>query len=130
MKFLFKSLAVVVLLLVGSVAIAQPEFSYKLPLPGGSLGNTQLQYDTLMPVYVIAKSKIPNCPRYSVTDTKVIKEPYELKTKNGAYVDGKWDELWTISACNKNIYVPIKFILDANGTTWSISESEVKISDK
>ncbi len=130
MKFILKSVSVFVLLVLGNAVIAKPEFSYKLPLPGGTLGNTKLQYDTLMPVYLVAESKVPNCPQYSVTDTKVLKEPYGLKRKNGAYVDGKWEEIWTVSACNKEVHVPIQYILNQTGTTWAVSEKDAKVSDK
>lgn len=130
MKLILKNIMVGVLLFCGAAAFAKPELSYNLPLPGGTLGNEKLQYDTLMPVYTMAQIKVQDCQKYSVTDTKVTKQPYDLKTENGAYVDGKWEELWTVSACGKKVYIPIRFVLDRTGATWAISEKNVKISDK
>ena len=130
MKLILKNIMVGVLLFCSAAAFAKPELSYNLPLPGGTLGNEKLQYDTLMPVYTMAQIKVQDCQKYSVTDTKVTKQPYDLKTENGAYIDGKWEELWTVSACGKKVYVPIRFVLDRTGATWAISEKNVKISDK
>lgn len=118
------------MLFCGAAAFAKPELSYNLPLPGGTLGNEKLQYDTLMPVYTMAQIKVQDCQKYSVTDTKVTKQPYDLKTENGAYIDGKWEELWTVSACGKKVYVPIRFVLDRTGATWAIGEKDVKVTDK
>ena len=130
MKLILKNIMVGVLLFCGAAAFAKPELSYNLPLPGGTLGNEKLQYDTLMPVYTMAQIKVQDCQKYSVTDTKVTKQPYDLKTENGAYVDGKWEELWTVSACGKKVYVPIRFVLDRTGATWAIGEKDVKVTDK
>ena len=74
-----------VLLFCSAAAFAKPELSYNLPLPGGTLGNEKLQYDTLMPVYTMAQIKVQDCQKYSVTDTKVTKQPYDLKTENLEY---------------------------------------------
>lgn len=130
MKLILKNIMVGVLLFCGAAAFAKPELSYNLPLPGGTLGNEKLQYDTLMPVYTMSQIKVQDCPKYSVTDTKVTKQPYDLKTENGAYIDGKWEELWTVSACGKKVYVPIRFVLDRTGATWAIGEKDVKVTDK
>ncbi len=130
MKLILKNIMVGVLLFCGAAAFAKPELSYNLPLPGGTLGNEKLQYDTLMPVYTMAQIKVQDCQKYSVTDTKVTKQPYDLKTENGAYIDGKWEELWTVSACGKKVYVPIRFVLDRTGATWAIGEKDVKVTDK
>lgn len=130
MKLILKNIMVGVLLFCSAAAFAKPELSYNLPLPGGTLGNEKLQYDTLMPVYTMAQIKVQDCQKYSVTDTKVTKQPYDLKTENGAYVDGKWEELWTVSACGKKVYVPIRFVLDRTGATWAIGEKDVKVTDK
>lgn len=127
MKFVLRNIMFCSLLFIGTSALAKPELSYNLPLPGGTLGNEKLQYDTLMPVYTMAQIKVQDCGKFYVSNTKVTKQPYDLKTENGAYVDGKWEELWTVSACGKKVYVPVRFILDRTGATWAIGEKNVTV---
>lgn len=129
MKCILKTISFVLLFLAGTAVIAKPEFSYKLPLPGETMGNQKLQYDTLMPVYVMANSKVKDCQNFSISNTKVTRKPYNLKTKNGAYIAGEWEELWTVKACSKNVDVPIKFILDPSGATYVISDECVQVSN-
>lgn len=110
-----------------SCAVFAGEFSSQVPLPGNSVANTKLQYDTLMPVYMLVSTKVDNCDSMSVIDTKVTRKPYDLKSVNGRYTQGQWNELWTVKACGKTAKVPIKFVLDSTGASYVISENKIVI---
>lgn len=100
-------------------------FNTSLPLPGASVANTKLQYDTLQPVYMAVGTKALNCSNMKVIDTKVTKQPYNLKYRGQQVVGGLWDELWSVNACSKIYDVPIKFILDDTGASYVISPKNI-----
>ena len=102
------------------------EYNTRVPLPGNTVANTKLQYDTLMPVYMAVATKIKSCDRMSVVNTKVTKEPYDLKYQYGQTVAGKWEEIWSVKACQQQFEVPIKFILDSTGASYMISPENIK----
>lgn len=111
-----KKILISMLVLFGGVVFAQePKINTKLPLPGATLCNTKLQYDTLIPAYTAANLKVGNCNNLSITNTKVLKQPS----------NGNWKEEWVINACGKQVYVPITFILDSRGATYMISPKDV-----
>ncbi len=124
-----KLLLVSIVLLLGMsclVASAKKIAAQEFPLPGETIANIKLQYDTYMPVTVVANSKVKGCQpsKIRVINSKVTKEPYNLKEENGVYVSGQWLEEWTVNACGKTVYIPVKFVLDASGATYVISGSE------
>ena len=104
----------------------QSKIDTKLPLAGGTLCNLKLQADTLIPAYVAASVKKQNCKNLKITNTRVTKQPYNLKYQNGNAIGGNWEEVRTVNACNQNVYVPIKFILDPTGATYVIEQDKVK----
>lgn len=127
MKNIFKYFAVLCLLILGISAFAAPKMDKTLPLKGNSMANIKLQSDTLVPVYSIAGVRVKNCDYLSIADTKVTKQPYNLKSQDGKYIEGQWEELWVVNACGKKVNVPITFILDSVGTTFSINLLKVKV---
>ncbi len=104
-------LALLTIFLCCPFAIAGNTF----PLPGGSIANTKLQSDTLSTSYAAAATKVTNCSKFSVVNTKVLKQP----------TNGSWDEEWTVNACGKKVYVPITFILTPTGATYMISPRKI-----
>ena len=115
------------LLFVMSVGMVYAKVTYnvKLPLNGVTKANIKLQGDTLMPVYTAASIKVPSCNKLSITDTAILKQPHDLIKKGDKYVSGSWTELWTVKACGQNVYVPVEFVLDSEGTTYMIDNSKV-----
>ena len=109
----------------GCCVWAKSSYNYKLPLPGATKADVKLQGDTLLPVYTSATSKMPNCAKMSVIDTAVLKQPYNTKMENGKYIEGTWKEQWTIKGCGQNVYVPVNFIIDKSGTTYTINQKDV-----
>ena len=110
--------------LIGSTVFAQG-YNTRLPLPGTSVANTKLQYDTLPPVYMAVGIKALNCNNMKVIDTKVTKQPYNLEYRGQQVVGGHWEELWSVNACSKIYDVPIEFILDDTGASYVISPKNV-----
>ncbi|MBQ8459143.1 hypothetical protein IJ541_03455 [bacterium] len=102
-------------------------YNTRTPLPGNTLANRKLQYDTIMPVYMATGTKLKNCETMSIINTKVTRQPYNLKMQGGQYTQGQWEELWTVNACGKTADVPIKFILDSTGATYMISPNNIVI---
>ncbi len=106
-----KKYFIISILLIGLSTLA----ANTLPLPGQSLANEKLQADTIMTAYAAAGTFVPACSNYSVTDTKVLRQP----------ANGSWKEEWVINACGNKVFVPITFILDSSGATYSISAREI-----
>ncbi len=109
---------------VGGYVFAQG-YDTSLPLPGESVANKKLQYDTLRPVYMAVGTKAANCKNMKIVNTKVTKQPYNLKYRGQQVVGGLWEELWSVNACSKIYDVPIKFILDETGATYMVSPKNI-----
>lgn len=125
-----RTVFVIVAIALLASACSASSLDMKVPLKGGSVANTKLQYDTLMPVYTAVGTFVDGCKNMSVFDTKVTKEPYDLKQENGTYVDGKWEELWSVNACGAEVAVPVKFVLDPTGATYIVSLDEIVVNKK
>lgn len=119
-------LSILSIILFTGVCFAS-EYNNQVPLPGNTVANTKLQYDTLMPVYMAVATKIKSCDRMSVVNTKVTREPYDLRYQYGQTIGGKWEEVWYVNACQQQFEVPIKFILDPTGASYIISPENIKI---
>lgn len=124
-KFLLVLL--LIMLFCGQV-FAKPKLGTKLPLPGKSLANVKLQGDTLLAAYVAAGSKNRGCENMNIVNTHVLIPPKDLKKENGKYVSGYWVEGWDINCCGQMTYVPIQFILDKTGATYSIKPDLVRVA--
>lgn len=97
----------------------------KVPLPGKTIANAKLQYDTLIPVYAVCGSLVKNCRNLSVINTEVVQAPADLVIKSGRPVSGNWKEKWTVNACGVVVQVPITFLIDATGVTYVIKQNEI-----
>ena len=107
------------------IVLAKTSYNIKVPLPGTSKANTKLQADALIPVYTAAAVKVPNCNKFSIYDTAIIKQPYDLIKQDGKFVSGFWEEQWAVRACGQNVYVPIEFIIEPDETTFVIENSKI-----
>lgn len=123
-----KILIVLFIMLFCGQVFAQPKLGTKLPLPGKSLADVKLQGDTLLSAYTVAASKNKGCEVMNIVNTHVLIPPKDLKMENGKYISGSWVEGWDINCCGRMTYVPIQFILDKTGTSYSIKPDLVKVA--
>ena len=108
------------LIAVFGLSLAVNAYSYdtNLPLPGSSIADQKLQQESLFTVYMFAhRVATPDCKDFAIVDTKVSSEK----------VDNKWQEVWTIKACTKNVLIPINFEAKADGTNFAIDPINVKV---
>ncbi len=114
-----------ILLFVGWIGIGMTSVN-AASLPGETMANETLIQDTLPSVYMTASALVPNCENFSVTDTRVLQPPHDLKMQNGRYVAGQWQEAWTVQACHQQLIVPVDFILDPTGATFAINVRNIR----
>lgn len=110
-------------ILLAGVASTAFAYSYdtNLPLPGKSIADTQLQQNTLFTAYSFAhRVAAPDCQSFSIVDTNVSK----------AKANNKWQEVWTIRACQRTANVPINFEIKEDGATYAIDPMGVRVIDK
>lgn len=128
MKITFKYLLLFSLLVYGTFVFAATKTDLSIPVKGKTMANKKLQSNTLPSVYSAAGLKVKTCQTFSIIDTKVTKKPYNLKYKDGDYVKGEWKELWIVNACGMRVNIPITFILNPSGATYSISMRDITLS--
>lgn len=105
---------------------AEPKFDIEIPLPGESIASKQLQYDTLFAVLPCAGRYNKKCQSFSILDTKLVHNIKDGVIKDNRYVEGYWQEIWTVKRCSQQVDVPITFVLDGKGGTYyQVSDSEV-----
>ena len=123
-----KFIALNILLLAIFISSASTVFAYsnRVPLIGTTIADKSLQKKTLMAAYLAVGTAMPtSCKKMSVLDTKVTKEPYDLEYQDEKKIAGKWEEIWTINACQQEYDVPIEFIIDKTGTSYIIYPKNV-----
>ena len=94
-------------------------------LPGATIADPILQRDAMTEAAAAAaKAEPKDCKSLIVVNT-------EFLGKVGEPLDGSkgppWDELWTLSICEKKVQVTMHFIPDKTGTSIQASSSETKI---
>ena len=106
-----------------SVISAAWAYSYdtNLPLPGKSIAGEELQRETLFTAYAFAhRIATQNCTSFSIVDTKVSEKK----------VDNKWQEVWTIKACERTATVPINFEVTPTNKIYGIDPMGVRVYNK
>ncbi len=111
------------LMLMAAVGVTTAVFAYnyntQVPVPGKSLTDEKLQSEMLFPVYAYGlRIASPGCKEFSITDTIVSKER----------VNGVWEEVWTVKACERTARIPIKFTTSEIGTDFAIDPMGVKVA--
>ena len=114
-----------ILLFVGWIGMGMTSVN-AASLPGKTMANETLIQDTLPSVYMTASALVPDCKDFSVTDTRVLQPPHDLKMQNGRYIAGQWQEAWTVQACHRQLIVPVDFILDPTGATFAINIRNIR----
>ena len=110
-------------LLLAGVASAAFAYTYEtnVPLPGKSIAGEELQKETLFTAYAFAhRIAAPDCTTFAITDTAVSKEK----------VDNKWQEIWTIKACNRTATVPMNFEITEKSRIYGIDPMGVRVYGK
>lgn len=102
-----------------TAAVCAYNYDTNLPLPGKSIADVNLQQNTLFTAYMFAhRVASPDCQNFAIVDTAV-----SQKKENN-----KWQEIWTIRACNKTATVPINFELKEDGGTYAIDPMGVRVT--
>ena len=110
-------------LLFAGIATSAYAYIYDtwLPLPGKSIADVNLQRETLFTAYAFAhRIAAPDCTAFSIVDTAVSK----------AKVDNKWQEIWTIKACQRTATVPMNFEVKNGGNIYGIDPMGVRVYNK
>ena len=110
------------LLLAGIVSAAYA-YSYDtaLPLPGKSIADVNLQRETLFTAYAFAhRIAAPDCTAFSIINTSVSKPK----------ADNKWQEIWTIKACERTATVPMNFEVKNGANIYGIDPMGVRVQGK
>ena len=99
------------------------------PLPGESRASYILQTDALTNIFVATRvhSKT-DCADENVINTTVggLKDNHLVRNDPESVVaDKPWQEVWTVAACGLKMLVPIWFIPDATGTSFSITATDI-----
>lgn len=105
-------------------AQSEPNYNIKIPLKGESIASQRLQYDTLPGVISVASVYNKNCKSYSIPYTKLDFGIKEGVVKNNKYVEGYWQETWTVNRCSMKVDIPVMFVLDGKGGAYYIVHDE------
>ncbi len=117
-----KYLIILILLLFMPLNVQAKGYDMKLPVEGNSIANDAMQFDIMKNLYKELSFKYPACYNYSISNTQVVRFPYDAKMKNGKYIKGFWNELWTIDVCNQKIQVPISYSINKGSATYKIEK--------
>lgn len=102
-KVLLLSLA----LMTTTSAFAYYNFIGDVPLPGATQASPQLQQDTMFSAFSYGlRIATKNCFTIAITDTEI------SKPREG----NKWEEIWTLSVCERVGRLPIEFTQNPDGT--------------
>ena len=112
-----KVLALLTLFVVAGAAYAY-NYDKNLPLAGATITDEKIQAEALFPVYAFGlRAASSDCKDLAIINTEVSQEK----------VDNKWQEVWTIKACSKNILIPINFETKETGTVFAIDPINLKV---
>jgi hypothetical protein len=96
---------------------------YSVPVPGGTLADTNLQFSTLTTMTPLIMLAAPDgCQEARVTSTTVsqIVTPLAFDAQ-GQFVQGEWIELWTVTTCGAASSYQVAYRADgAGGTFFSV----------
>ena len=117
---MLKKIFCLLFMLITATTVFAYNYDTNLPLPGKTIADENLQKNTLFTVYMFAhRIAAQDCKNFAIVDTAVSKE----KDNN------KWQEIWTIKACNKTAIVPIDFELKESGGVYAIDPMKVQVKE-
>ncbi len=117
-----------VILCIIAITITEAKAYYDLstPVEGKSLCNDTLQFNIMKYLYKKLSKKYPACSDYKIKTTELIHYPYDLKKdKNGRYIKGYWQELWTVNYCGEKLQIPISFYIKKGNTEFDVDDDFV-----
>ena len=88
-----------------------------MQLPGETIANSKLQYDTLSLVINVdrmismQKGK-EECMYRKIVNTVVIEKPKDVRMESGRSIRGNWVEHWTLDRCGTLVLYRIEFTYD------------------
>ena len=116
-----KGICLALLTLAAASMVWAYSYDTTLPLPGKSIAGEDLQRETLFTAYAFAhRIAAQNCTAFSIVDTKVSEKK----------VDNKWQEVWTIKACERTATVPINFEVTPTNKIYGIDPMGVRVYNK
>lgn len=116
-----KKIIVLLLLLVIQTPAISKGYDMTVPVTGDCIADDKLQFLVTDDIYKKLSKKFPDCFDYSITDTQIIKYPYDTRQKNGRYIKGYWDELWTVNACGAKVQIPVSFELTTKDAVFYVN---------
>ena len=105
-------------LVVMASSVCAYNFIGNVPLPGKTIASEQLQKETMFSVFSFGlRIATKDCFDVAITDTQI------SKPKEG----NKWQEIWTVKACQRTGKLPIDFVQYDDGTgNFAIDYMNVK----
>ncbi len=121
---MFKKFLIILFFFIScGVSASGRGFDMNFPLSGESIANNTLQFYVVKDLYSILSKKYPVCSDYKVVNTQIIHYPYDVKKKNNKYIDGYWQELWTVNCCGKLLQIPVTFHINKKETVFEIDKN-------
>ena len=113
---LLKMLAPVLVLLVSGCVpgLLRPPMS----VPGETLANSSLQYDTWKIMEIIDEGEAANCSDRHVVDTRILEHPSGASVRGGPLLEGGWVEEWALDRCGERVVYRVKYTADGRGGTY------------
>ncbi len=120
MLTLLKMLAPVLAVLV-SGCIGEP-LRPTMSVPGETLANSNLQFDTWKYIEIFEMVEAPNCDS-NVVDTRILEDSSGASVRGGPLLEGGWVEEWTLDRCGEPVVYRVKYTADGRvGTFFEVSE--------
>jgi hypothetical protein len=98
-----------------------------MSVPGETLANSNLQFDTWQFIEIFEMGEAPNCDS-NVVDTRILEDTSGASVRGGPLLKGGWVEEWTLDRCGERVVYRVKYTADGRGGTF-IEVSEVPKDD-
>ncbi len=105
---------------VGAFALIASAAVCAAPTIGGkTITDAQLQHDVVAhPGFAVVMERNGGCKQIDGITSTVLQPPADLTAnKDGKLLHGEWQEMWTVSACGKQVPVHLYFKSDGQGGT-------------
>jgi len=90
-------------------------------LPGGTIADIVLQYDTLVNIVVFEIIAVDPCQNRRIANTEVIEAPHDLRFEGETLVYVVWAERWTVDRCGALVTYRADYESDVGGTNYVVS---------
>jgi tetratricopeptide (TPR) repeat protein len=93
-------------------------------VPGDTLASARLQSDVLDLIDQFEKMVAPACPNHQVIQTEVVSLLEEFRFEDELFVQGRWQERWTLDRCSTTVFYQVTYIADGEGGVYFIVSPE------